>query len=127
MPVLKADVTTACERDCFFCPFRAGRSSLKSSCSIRTKWRAVFAQYRAGAVEGVFLLVGDHSRRHDQPGTILDTGAFLRQMYIIAGYMHLKLMRARSAISSRGDAAATRVSINLEAPNAQRLEQYCAG
>ena len=27
MPVLKAMSTTACERDCLYCPFRAGRSS----------------------------------------------------------------------------------------------------
>src|SRR5947209_17103625 len=26
MPILKAMMTTACERNCFYCPFRAGRS-----------------------------------------------------------------------------------------------------
>lgn len=25
-PMLKAMITTACERNCFYCPFRAGRS-----------------------------------------------------------------------------------------------------
>jgi predicted HD phosphohydrolase len=28
-PILKAMLTTACERNCFYCPFRAGRSKTK--------------------------------------------------------------------------------------------------
>src|SRR5947199_10613607 len=28
-PILKAMVTTACERNCYYCPFRAGRSKTK--------------------------------------------------------------------------------------------------
>ncbi|HET8853037.1 MAG TPA: hypothetical protein VFN02_10965, partial [Ktedonobacteraceae bacterium] len=29
LPLLKSMLTTACERNCFYCPFRAGRSKTK--------------------------------------------------------------------------------------------------
>src|SRR5262249_2328442 len=29
LPILKTMVTTACERNCYYCPFRAGRSKMK--------------------------------------------------------------------------------------------------
>src|SRR3972149_2353057 len=29
LPMLKTMLTTACERDCYYCPFRAGRSSMR--------------------------------------------------------------------------------------------------
>src|SRR5436309_3223429 len=29
LPILKTMLTTACERNCYYCPFRAGRSKMK--------------------------------------------------------------------------------------------------
>lgn len=129
MPVLKAMATTACERDCFYCPFRAGRSAMKRVRFTPDELASGFmALYRAGAVEGMFLSSGVVRGGVTTQDAILDTGAILRRKYGFRGYLHLKLMpgverdQVREAMR-----LATRVSINLEAPNATRLARIAPG
>lgn len=129
MPVLKAMSTTACERDCFYCPFRAGRSSMKRVKFTPDEMASGFmALYRAGAVEGLFLSSGIVRGGVTSQDAILDTGAILRQKHGFRGYMHLKLMPGAQRDQVReAMRLATRVSINLEAPNAARLERIAPG
>lgn len=129
MPVLKAMSTTACERDCFYCPFRAGRSSMKRVKFTPDEMASGFmALYRAGAVEGLFLSSGIIRGGVTSQDAILDTGAILRQKYGYRGYMHLKLMPGAERDQVReAMRLATRVSINLEAPNSARLERIAPG
>lgn len=124
MPVLKAMTTTACERDCFYCPFRAGRSAMR-----RVKFtpddlaRGFMALYRGGAVEGLFLSSGVIRGGITSQDSILDVGAILREKYNFRGYMHLKIMPgAERDQVIQAMKLADRVSANLEAPNAPRLE-----
>src|SRR5262245_43511707 len=54
-PILKTMLTTACERNCFYCPFRAGRSRTERitvSPDELAKGFAVLQQ--AGQVDGLF-------------------------------------------------------------------------
>lgn len=129
MPVLKAMSTTACERDCFYCPFRAGRSSMKRVKFTPDEIASGFmALYKAGAVEGLFLSSGIVRGGVTSQDAILDTGAVLRQKYGFRGYMHLKLMPGAQRDQVReAMRLATRVSINLEAPNSARLERIAPG
>lgn len=129
MPVLKAMSTTACERDCFYCPFRAGRSSMKRVKFTPDEMASGFmALYRAAAVEGLFLSSGIVRGGVTSQDAILDTGAILRQKHGFRGYMHLKLMPGAQRDQVReAMRLATRVSINLEAPNAARLERIAPG
>lgn len=129
MPVLKAMSTTACERDCYYCPFRAGRSSMKRVKFTPDELASGFmALYRAGAVEGLFLSSGVIRGGVTTQDAILDTGAILRQKYAYRGYMHLKLMPGAERDQVReAMRLANRVSINLEAPNARRLERIAPG
>jgi predicted DNA-binding helix-hairpin-helix protein len=125
MPVLKSLMTTACERDCFYCPFRAGRSSMRRmTFSPDDMARGFMALYRAGAVEGLFLSSGVIRGGVTTQDNILDVGAILREKYDFRGYMHLKIMPgAERDQVQRAMALANRVSINLEAPNAERLDR----
>jgi predicted DNA-binding helix-hairpin-helix protein len=129
MPVLKSMMTTACERNCFYCPFRAGRSAMR-----RIRFtpddmaRGFMALYRGGAVEGIFLSSGVIRGGITSQDPILDVGAILREKYDFRGYMHLKIMPgAERDQVRRAMELANRVSINLEAPNADRLEQIAPG
>lgn len=129
MPVLKTLLTSACERNCFYCPFRAGRSAMK-----RVKFtpddmaQGFMSLYRAGAVEGIFLSSGVVRGGVTTQDKILDTGAILRKKYGFRGYIHLKLMPgAERDQVRRAMELATRVSINLEAPNAERLKAIAPG
>lgn len=129
MPVLKAMNTTACERNCFYCPFRAGRSSMhRVTLSPDDMAKGFMAIYRAGAVEGLFLSSGIIRGGITSQDPILDTGAILREKYHFRGYMHLKIMPgAERDQVQRAMQLADRVSINLEAPNAQRLDAIAPG
>jgi predicted DNA-binding helix-hairpin-helix protein len=123
MPVLKAMITTACERDCLYCPFRAGRSSMRRvKLSPDEMAQGFMALYRARAVEGLFLSSGVIRGGAATQDAILDTGAILREKYGFRGYIHLKIMPgAERDQVQRAMQLADRVSINLEAPNADRL------
>src|SRR5262245_1908710 len=58
-PILKTMLTTACERNCFYCPFRAGRSKTKRVTITPDALAAAFdALQRAGSARGLFLSSG---------------------------------------------------------------------
>lgn len=123
MPVLKSMMTSACERDCFYCPFRAGRSAMRRRTFSPDDMAHGFMHlYRAGAVEGIFLSSGVIHGGVTTQDKILDTGAILREKLGYRGYMHLKIMPgAERDQVLRAMQLADRVSVNLEAPNPQRL------
>ena len=129
MPVLKAMTTTACERDCFYCPFRAGRSAMRRVKMVPDDMAQGFmALYNRGAVEGLFLSSGVVRGGVTSQDAILDVGAILGEKYDFRGYMHLKIMPgAERDQVQRAMELADRVSVNLEAPNAPRLEQIAPG
>ncbi len=123
MPVLKAMMTTACERNCFYCPFRAGRSRTQRLTFQPDEMARGFHQlHRAGLVQGLFLssgIIGGGVRAQDK---ILETALILRRKLGYRGYLHLKIMpgaeyeQVRQAMQ-----LADRVSINLEGPTPSRL------
>jgi len=123
MPVLKILQTSACERDCFYCPFRAGRDFRRETLSPDDLAYTFDQMVRAGLVEGLFLSSGvvGTARSMDR---MIATAELLRRKYGFRGYIHLKLLPgAEPAHIERAIALADRVSVNLEAPNPQRLER----
>ena len=122
MPLLKTMMTTACERNCFYCPFRAGRGKTRRvTFSPDEMARAFGDMRRAGVVEGLFLssgIIGGGARTQDK---LLDTVEIVRRQGYM-GYIHLKIMPgAERDQVLRAAQLADRLSINLEAPTAERL------
>ncbi len=122
MPLLKTMMTTACERDCHYCPFRAGRSRTRRVTFSPDEMAKAFADMRrAGAVEGLFLssgIIGGGVRAQDK---LLDTVDLIRRSGY-RGYIHLKIMPgAEHEQVYRAMQLADRLSINLEAPTPERL------
>jgi predicted DNA-binding helix-hairpin-helix protein len=120
--LLKTLQTSACERDCYYCPFRAGRDSRRTTLSPDEMAQAFMAMNRAGSVEGLFLssgIAGGGVRTQDR---IIATAEILRTKYAFKGYLHLKIMPGSEyAQVERTMQLANRVSVNLEAPNTARL------
>jgi predicted DNA-binding helix-hairpin-helix protein len=85
---------------------------------------AFMAMHRAGIVQGMFLssgVAGGGVRTQDK---LLATSEVLRTKHKFNGYLHLKLMPGvEKAQVERAMQLADRVSVNLEAPNTQRLKQ----
>jgi len=122
--LLKTLLSSACERDCYYCPFRAGRDTRRSTFQPEEFARLFMTLAQKGTAEGVFLssgMIGGGVRTQDK---LLDTADILRHKLGFRGYLHLKIMPgAELAQVERAMQMADRVSINLEAPNSQRLSQ----
>jgi predicted DNA-binding helix-hairpin-helix protein len=120
--LLKTLLTSACERDCFYCPFRAGRDFRRATFKPEEFANLFAGLARSGAAEGIFLssgVAGGGVRTQDQ---LLDTAHILRHKLGFRGYIHLKIMPgAEKAQVERAMELANRVSVNLEAPNTERL------
>jgi predicted DNA-binding helix-hairpin-helix protein len=120
--LLKAMLTTACERDCLYCPFRAGRRARRVTFKPEEMARTFFSVHQSGRVEGLFLSSGVFAGGVNTQDKLLDTAEILRQRLGYRGYLHLKLMPgAEQGQVLRAMQLADRVSINLEAPNEARL------
>ncbi len=120
--LLKTLLSSACERDCFYCPFRAGRDFRRATFKPQEFGTLFMNLVRARAAEGIFLssgLAGGGPRTQDK---LLDTADILRNRLGFGGYIHLKIMPgAEKEQVLRAMQLADRVSVNLEAPNTERL------
>ncbi|MBK8986806.1 MAG: radical SAM protein [Chloroflexi bacterium] len=122
IPLLKTLLTSACERNCFYCPFRAGRDFRRTTFQPDEMAKSFMDLYRAGVAEGLFLSSGIIKGGAATQDKLLDTVAILREKHLFRGYVHLKIMPgAERAQVERAMQLANRLSVNLEAPNDHRL------
>jgi predicted DNA-binding helix-hairpin-helix protein len=122
-PVLKTMLTTACERNCYYCPFRAGRSRTERvTFTPDAMARAFDTLQRAGEVDGLFLSSGIIKGSVSTQDKLIDTAEIIRKRYGYRGYIHLKIMPgAEYDQLYRAMQLATRVSVNLEGATQERL------
>jgi predicted DNA-binding helix-hairpin-helix protein len=120
--LLKTLLTSACERDCLYCPFRAGRNFRRATFKPDEFASLFMGLHHTGATEGIFLssgVAGGGVRTQDK---LLDTADILRHKLGFRGYLHLKVMPgAEKAQVEQAMLIADRISVNLEAPNTERL------
>jgi predicted DNA-binding helix-hairpin-helix protein len=120
--LLKTLLTSACERNCFYCPFRAGRDFRRATFKPEEFAQTFMALHRKGAADGLFISSGIANGGITTQDKLIDTAEILRFKYQYDGYLHLKIMPgAERAQVERAMQIADRVSINLEAPNTKRL------
>lgn len=118
---LKVLQTSACQNNCNYCAFRAGRDIRRAHLTPDELARSFDLMYRAGLVESLFLssgVMGTH-RTMDE---MLATTELVRLKYGFRGYIHLKLLPgAEDAHIEAAIELADRVSVNLEAPTPEAL------
>lgn len=121
--ILKTMLTTACERDCYYCPFRAGRSKMKRLTFTPDELASgLDTLQRAGKVQGMFLSSGIIKGSVTTQDKIIDTAEIIRNRYGYRGYLHLKIMPGIEYDQLyRIMQLADRVSVNLEGPTQERL------
>ena len=122
IPIMRTMQTSACERNCFYCPFQAGRNYRRVSFEPQELASAFDQMQRKKLVEGLFLssgIIGGGAKTMDK---MLDTVEILRRDYEYGGYIHLKVIPgAETAQIEQAARLADRLSINLEAANENRL------
>ncbi len=122
--LLKTLLTSACECDCYYCAFRAGRNFHRLTFKPDEMAQAFMRLYQGRVAQGLFLssgVAGGGIRTQDR---LIATAEILRMKLGFKGYLHLKLMPgSEQAQVERAMQLADRVSVNLEAPNTRRLVQ----
>jgi predicted DNA-binding helix-hairpin-helix protein len=122
VPILKTLLTSACERDCYYCPFRAGRNYRRTTFKPEEMAKTVSDMNRAGLINGLFLSSGIIKGGMRTQDKLIETAEILRKKHQFKGYLHLKIMPgAEEAQVERAMQLVDRLSINLEAPNEKRL------
>ena len=118
--LLKTLLTSACERNCNYCPFRAGRDFRRATFKPEEFAQIFMSLHREGAADGLFISSGIANGGIITQDKLIDTAEILRHKYQYEGYLHLKIMPgAERAQVERAMQIADRVSINLEAPNTE--------
>ena len=87
MPLLKTMLTSACERNCNYCAFRAGRNFRRTTFSPDELSQTYMKIYNSGVARGVFLssgVAGGGMRTQDR---LLDTAEILRTKQEYQGYL----------------------------------------
>ena len=122
--LLKTALTTACERDCYYCPFRAGRDFQRATLKPDEMADVFLSMHRVGTVDGIFLSSGVAGGGIKTQDRLNDTADIMRHRRGYRGYLHLKIMPgAEKDQIQQAMLLADRVSVNLEAPNDMRLGQ----
>lgn len=119
--LLKVLLTNACENDCYYCANRASRNFRRISFTPEELAHTFDQMHRKGLVRGLFLSSGvcNAARTMDR---MIATVELVRHRYAFPGYVHLKILPgATFAHVERAVQLANRVSVNLEAPNPERL------
>jgi predicted DNA-binding helix-hairpin-helix protein len=122
--LLKSQLSTVCERNCYYCPFRSGRDFQRASFNPEEFARVFMSLYQARIAEGIFLSSGIFNTGVLTQDKLIDAAEILRNKLHFQGYIHLKIMPgAEYSQVERAMQLADRVSINLEAPTSERLEK----
>ena len=125
--LLKVLQTSVCENNCRYCAFRRDRDVRRAAFRPDELAGAFMDLYRAGLVDGLFLSSGLARNLDATIERMIATVEILRRRHGFRGYVHLKILPSSDrATLERVIALASRVSINLEAPSAERLAALSA-
>ncbi|MBC7250992.1 MAG: putative DNA modification/repair radical SAM protein [Anaerolineae bacterium] len=120
--LLKVLLTNVCERNCAYCANRRSRDFRRVSFTPEELARTFEQMWRRGQVMGLFLSSGVCGHSGQAMDRMLATVEIIRQRLAFPGYIHLKILPgATQAHVERAMQLADRVSVNLEAPNPERL------
>ncbi|RLJ70309.1 putative DNA-binding helix-hairpin-helix protein [Hydrogenivirga caldilitoris] len=128
-PILKTMLSTYCDKNCDYCVFRRDRDNTpRLFINPEDMAKGFMELYRKGRVRGLFLSSGIFIHPEVTMEKLIDTASILRKRYGYKGYIHLKLMPGVS-LQTLEEAVklADRISMNIEAPNEDRLKRIAKG
>lgn len=121
--LLKVLLSNRCENDCAYCVNRRSHDTSRGGFHPE-ELAALFDELvRRGMVQGLFLSSAVCRSTAYSMDRMIATVELVRFKYQYRGYVHLKLLPGcEEAAVERAVQIADRVSVNLEAPNAERLQ-----
>jgi predicted DNA-binding helix-hairpin-helix protein len=126
--LLKVLQTNACQNDCAYCPTRASAQLQRIAFGPQELAAFFMDMLNRGLVSGLFLSSGIAGGAPHTMDRLLATAEIVRRRHGFLGYLHLKVMPgAEFAQVAAAVRLADRVSLNLEAPNADGLARIAKG
>jgi predicted DNA-binding helix-hairpin-helix protein len=123
LPILKSMITSVCERNCKYCSFRSARDFQRATFTPDEMASTFLDLYQKNFAKGLFLSSGIAGGGVRIQEKIIDTAEILRTKKKFDGYLHMKIMPGAEYDQIKQLMKyADRVSINLEAPNPERLK-----
>jgi predicted DNA-binding helix-hairpin-helix protein len=120
--LLKVLLTNVCDKNCYYCGIRASRDVPRTAFTPEELAAAFDRLHRADLVDGLFLSSGMYTGPSATMDRMIACVELVRLRYGFTGYVHMKMLPGASeAHIERTLQLAQRVSVNLEAPNAERL------
>ena len=128
VPILKILLSNSCRNDCRYCFNRASVDRPRHSLAPEEFAAAFMDLYRSRRVHGLFLSSGIYSHPDRVMEDMIKTAEILRRKHRYPDYLHLKIIPGASrAAIEQACGIADRVSLNLEAPNRERLPPIAPG
>src|SRR4030043_662819 len=90
--LLKSQLSTICERNCYYCPFRSGRDFQRATFNPEEFAKIFMSLYQTKIAEGIFLSSGILKDGIFTQDKLIDTAEILRNKLGFRGYIHLKIM-----------------------------------
>lgn len=124
IPLFKVLLTNSCEYNCLYCANRKNRDVQRSEMTPEELTRTFMDYYHKGYVKGLFLSSAIKDNAELTMDKMIKCCDILRNRYQYKEYIHLKILPGTSDAQMQAAAGiADRLSINLEAPNADRLKK----
>ena len=121
--LLKVLMTNSCQNNCKYCVNRVTNDFERASFEAEELAKLFMELYKRNYVEGLFLSSGIKRNTDFTMEEMIKVLEIVRFRYNYKGYIHLKILPKTSEnLVERGARLATRLSINLEAPNPNRLK-----
>jgi predicted DNA-binding helix-hairpin-helix protein len=123
--LLRVLQTNKCDRGCTYCPLRRQNDNVERSTFKPDELASLFLQFDSRRmVDGLFLSSGSDGSPDAAMQEVLKTAAILREKFRYTGYIHLKILPGSSyEMVEEAARLANRVSLNLETPSAERLDE----
>lgn len=120
--LFKSLISSNCKNNCYYCPMRRDHDQRRAFFGAEEYARLINNLYQAGLIDGAFLssAIPDNSVRTQD--MLIQAMEILRMKLNFRGYLHVKFMPGLEFDQARYIMQyADRVSLNLEAPNAERI------
>ncbi len=122
--LFKVLLSNKCSNDCFYCSNNCSARVQRTEFSEEELSKTFMHLYQANYVEGLFLSSGIGRDEEIQMEKMIETVKHLRFKEKFHGYIHLKILPGVSKDKiDEATSLASRVSINVEAPNKTRINE----
>jgi predicted DNA-binding helix-hairpin-helix protein len=123
MRLFKSLISSRCKNNCYYCPMRKDSNCQRAKFEAEEYAKLIVNLYHAGIIDGAFIssaVEDDPIRTQD---VLIKTLEILRLKMNFRGYLHMKFMPGLEIDQVQHIMyLADRVSLNLEAPNAERIQ-----